>query len=69
MLKPGWQTTEFIATVLVAVGSVVASFADALTPRYAAIASAVATAAYALARGLAKNGAARPTVPPAPPTQ
>jgi hypothetical protein len=69
MLKPGWRTTEFVVTVLVSVGAVVAAFADALTPRYAAIASAVSVAAYAIARGLAKNGATRPPVPPgAPPS-
>jgi hypothetical protein len=40
------------------VGVLGAALASALTPRYAAIASAVSVAAYALARGLAK----RPTV-------
>jgi predicted acyltransferase len=75
MLKPGHKTTEFAVTVLVALGSLAASLAGVLAPRYAAIASAVSVAAYSIARGLAKNGATRTTVPvvtaapPAPPVQ
>ena len=68
MLKPGYKTTEFAAAVLVALGSVIAAAASWMTPRYAALASAISVGSYALARGLAKNGAARPPVPPTPPT-
>lgn len=53
-MKPGYKTTEFWVSLLIIVGSTVASFADKLPPRYAAWASAVAGAAYMLARGLAK---------------
>jgi hypothetical protein len=53
--KPGWQTTEWWATVLLAVGSVAASATNNLPPRYAEFASAFAVFAYALSRGLAKH--------------
>jgi len=53
-LKPGYRTTEALFTILLAVGVIAASAADWLPPRYAAMASAVATGAYALSRGLAK---------------
>lgn len=56
--KPGIYTTEFWITVLTAIGMVVASVADWLPDKYAAIAIAVSTAAYAIARGLAKSGVA-----------
>jgi hypothetical protein len=58
-VKPGFKTTEFLVTVLTAVGAFVAALADALPARYAAIASAVSAGAYAVSRGLAK----RPVVP------
>lgn len=63
MLKPGHTTTEFVVTLLVGLGSLAAALAGVLAPRYAAIASAVSAAAYSIARGLAKNGATRTTVP------
>jgi hypothetical protein len=53
-MKPGYKTTEFWVAVLVAVGSLIAALADQLPPKYAALASAVSGAAYALSRGLAK---------------
>jgi predicted acyltransferase len=53
--------------VLTAVGALVAALAGQLTPRYAAIASAVSVAAYALSRGLAKRYP--PPVVVTPPTQ
>ena len=75
MPKPGWKTTEFAVTVLTSLAALVASLAGYLTPRYAAIASAVAVAGYSIARGLAKVPtpivpAAAPTTvaPPPPPT-
>ena len=57
MLKPGYKTTEFAVTVLLSVGALVAALAGELTPRWAAIASAVSVGAYNLARGIAKAGA------------
>ena len=54
MLKPGHLTTEFWITVLTNVALLITASADWLPPRYAAIGSAIATAAYAIARGLAK---------------
>ena len=71
-MKPGYTTTEFFVVVLTNVGLVAAAAAEWLPPRYAAIGSAVATAAYAIARGLAKQTqppylVAQPPAPPAPP--
>ena len=54
MLKPGYKTTELLLTICIIVGTVVSASADWLPPRYAAIASSVAGAAYAISRGLAK---------------
>ncbi len=53
-MKPGYKTTEFWLAVLVSAGALVAALADQLPPKYAALASAVSGAAYALSRGLAK---------------
>lgn len=53
-LKPGYKTTEFLIVVLTSVGLIVSASADWLPPRYAATGVAVSTAAYAIARGLAK---------------
>jgi len=50
----GFKSTEFWATVLTNVGVVAAACTGVLTPRYAAVASAVSVAAYSIARGLAK---------------
>lgn len=71
MLKPGYRTTEFLAVVLVAIGSLAAALASELTPRWAAIASAISVGAYAVGRGIAKAGATLGTVPtaPVPPNQ
>lgn len=63
--RRGWATTEFWTAVAVGVGSLAASIAGYLPPRYAAIASAVAIGAYNVARGLAKLGNV-PTPAPAP---
>ncbi len=54
MLTPGYKTTEFLVVVLTNIALVLASSADWLPPRYAALGAAVSTAAYAIARGLAK---------------
>jgi hypothetical protein len=53
-LKPGYQTTEFLIVVLTNLGLILAGSADWLPPRYAALGAAISTAAYAIARGLAK---------------
>lgn len=66
MLKPGYKTTEFLAVVLVAIGSLAAALASELTPRWAAIASAISVGAYAVGRGIAKAGATMGNVPTAP---
>lgn len=71
MLKPGYKTTELLGVALVALGSLVASLADKLDPRYAAFASSISLGLYALGRGIAKAGATLGTVPtaPVPPNQ
>ena len=53
-MKPGQKTTEFLVTAALIVGYVAFAIADKLPPRYAAIASAISGAAYAVSRGLAK---------------
>lgn len=54
MTRRGFQTTEFWVVVATNVGILAAALADALPAKYAAIASAVSTAAYAISRGLTK---------------
>ena len=69
-LKPGYQTTEFWIVVLTNVAAVVAASASWLPPKWAAGTAAVASAAYAIARGLSKLNPPKdgpPTVPPATP--
>jgi len=70
VLKPGYKTTEFLIVVLTNVGLILSAAADWLPPRYAAIGAAVSSAAYAIARGLAKLNPPKDAVPlpPAPPT-
>lgn len=53
-MSRGFRTTEFWITVATNVGVVAAALTGVLSPRYAAIASAVSVAAYNIARGLAK---------------
>lgn len=53
-MKPGYKTTEFWVSVLVAAGALIAALADALPPRYAALAATISGGLYALSRGLAK---------------
>jgi hypothetical protein len=55
-VKPGWKTTEFWLAALTSVGAVAASIAGILPPQSGAVATAISTAAYSLARGFAKNG-------------
>jgi hypothetical protein len=67
-LKPGYKTTEFWLTVLVNAGALVAALSSNLSPKYAAIASAVSAGLYAVARGWAKSSPAlKPPPPPTPP--
>jgi hypothetical protein len=54
-MTPGMRTSEFYVTVATNIGVVAAALAGALSPRYAAVASAVSVAAYSVARGLAKQ--------------
>lgn len=53
-LKPGHKTTEFAVVVLADLGLLAAALAGNLSPKYAALATAVSTSAYAISRGLAK---------------
>lgn len=61
VLKPGYKTTEFLIVVLTDIGLVVSASADWLPPRYAALGSTIAAAAYAASRGLAKLYPPKPT--------
>lgn len=56
--KPGYFTTEFWLSVLSAVYLVLnaSGILNEVNPKWAAIATAVVTAAYTLSRGQAKNG-------------
>jgi hypothetical protein len=54
-MKPGQKTTEFLLAVATIVGSVAFAVADKLPARYAALATAISTGAYAISRGLAKR--------------
>jgi len=65
-LKPGWQTTEFLVSVLTTVGLIFASSADWLPPRYAALGAAISAGAYAIARGLAKINPPKDSTTPPP---
>lgn len=55
-MKPGQRTTEFLVTACIIIGAVATAAEGALSPRYAAIAASIAGAAYAISRGIAKNG-------------
>jgi hypothetical protein len=57
-VKPGYLTTEFWVTVTADLGLVATSVVDAnvLSPKYAALAAGLATAAYNISRGLTKLG-------------
>lgn len=56
MSRRGWHTTEFWVIVLTNVGLTVSALTEVLPPRYAALGAAIASGAYAIARGLAKQG-------------
>ena len=57
-MKSGLYTTELWVTVATDVGIIASAVAGALPPKWAAICAAVANVAYAVSRGLAKQGAA-----------
>ena len=58
MQRRGFKTTEMWVTVLTDVGLVASALAGSLPPKWAAVGAAVANVAYAISRGLAKQGAA-----------
>lgn len=60
--KPGYKTSEFLLSVAVIVGQLVAALSSNLKPQWAAIGSSVVAALYAVARGQAKQ----PVVPVVP---
>jgi hypothetical protein len=64
-----YQRTELWATLLAALGSVIASAAQKLPPEWAGALATAAAVAYALSRGLAKTEhVPTPTAPPSEPT-
>ena len=56
-MRRGFRTTEFWSTVAVNVGVVAAAVQGTLSPKWAAVASAVSVAAFSISRGLAKKPA------------
>ena len=69
--KPGAKTTEFLLTAAMLVATLASAVEGSLPPKWAAIAGAVATAAYAIARAVTKAGVARSVrdYPLPPPSQ
>ena len=72
-VKPGYKTTEALATVLYDLGVLVAALTSNLQPKYAALGASIATGLYALSRGATKLGAflgasrvVNPATPPSP---
>lgn len=61
-MTAGLRSTELWLTVATNIAVLASALAGELPPRWAAVAATIATGAYALARGLAKQG----TVPPPP---
>lgn len=59
IVKPGYKTTEMLVTVLASIGSWLAEWQGSLQPKWAAIATTISAAAYALSRAITKHGAAR----------
>lgn len=55
MNKSGWKTTEFWVSLLTTVGAVGSGIVGFLPASTAAIVASVASAAYAISRGLAKK--------------
>lgn len=63
-LKPGYRTSEAVVTVATIIGLVLASSADWLPPKYAALGSTLTAIGYALSRGLAKMNPPKDAAPP-----
>jgi hypothetical protein len=53
-MKPGYKTTEFYIIILTDVALFFSAVGEVLPPKYASMAAAVVSGAYADARGLAK---------------
>lgn len=62
--KPGYTTTELLATFVAALVPWIAQWAGTLSPKWAAIVTGVEGAAYAISRGLTKLGAYMAAPPP-----
>ena len=62
--KPGYKTSELLATFLAALVPWIAQWAGTLNPKWAAIVTGIEGAAYAISRGLTKLGAYMATPPP-----
>lgn len=54
--KPGYKTTEFWLTIAVNVAGILATVADVVDVKTAAILLAVSNGLYAISRGQAKKG-------------
>ena len=52
--KPGYKTTEFWLTLAVNVAALLATVAQVLPPKFAAIAAAISSGLYAVSRGFSK---------------
>jgi len=57
IVKPGYKTTEALATAAAAIGALAAALAGHLSPKWAATAASISVGAYSLSRGLTKLGA------------
>lgn len=66
-VKPGHKTTEFLVTAATIVGALAAALAGSLPPKWAAIATTVAAAAYSLSRGITKTAVKATVVQSVPP--
>jgi EamA domain-containing membrane protein RarD len=58
IVKPGYKTTEFVASLLASIGAWLAEWQGSLQPRYAAIVTSASFAAYAFSRAITKHGVA-----------
>lgn len=53
--KSGWKTSEFQTMALFQFGNICAAISGVVKPEHAALAAAIAQAAYAVSRGIAKS--------------
>lgn len=60
-MTPGMKSTELYLTIATNVGLIATALAGALPAKWAAVAVTVANVAYAISRGLAKQGASGPS--------